>query len=201
MEFLLLGPLEVRQGGSAVRLAGTKQRALLSILLLHANEVVSRDLLLDALWPDDPAGRRTASSSRSRASRPSSGLVVPAGRCALWSTGPDRRTPVRAAARRGPACERQGDPAGALEFLRDALALWRGRRSDLAYGRPPGSRSAGSRSFAWWARADRPERAGARPGLVRGLESLVALHLPRAAPAAPLALTAPAGGRARSAST
>jgi DNA-binding SARP family transcriptional activator len=42
VEFRLLGPLEVRNGDTAVALGGIKQRALLAILLLHANEVLSR---------------------------------------------------------------------------------------------------------------------------------------------------------------
>jgi YVTN family beta-propeller protein len=50
MEFKLLGPLEVWSDGRLLALGGTKQRALLAILLLHANEVVSRDLLIDELW-------------------------------------------------------------------------------------------------------------------------------------------------------
>ena len=55
MEFRILGPLEVRRDGQAARAwAGSKQRALLALLLLDANRVVSRDRLIDALWEDDP---------------------------------------------------------------------------------------------------------------------------------------------------
>ena len=53
MEFRILGPLEVLENGHRVELGGAKQRALLAILLLHANEVVSNDRLIDALWEDD----------------------------------------------------------------------------------------------------------------------------------------------------
>ena len=56
MEFLILGPLEVRAEGRPLALLGPKQRALLAILLLHTNEVVSTDRLIDALWPDGPPG-------------------------------------------------------------------------------------------------------------------------------------------------
>lgn len=41
MEFRILGPLEVLENGRRLELGGAKQRALLAILLLHANEVVS----------------------------------------------------------------------------------------------------------------------------------------------------------------
>ena len=54
MEFRILGPLEVLSDGQAVDLGGAKQRALLAVLLLYANHVVSRDRLIDALWEDDP---------------------------------------------------------------------------------------------------------------------------------------------------
>src|ERR671934_231992 len=54
MEFRLLGPLEVWEDGRPLSLGGTKQRALLAILLLRANEVVSRDVLIDELWGDRP---------------------------------------------------------------------------------------------------------------------------------------------------
>ena len=41
MDFRILGHLEVSNEGQPVRLAGSKQRALLAMLLLHANEPVS----------------------------------------------------------------------------------------------------------------------------------------------------------------
>ena len=54
MDFRILGPLEVLEGGRHVDIGGTKQRALLACLLLHANEVVSADRLIEALWEDEP---------------------------------------------------------------------------------------------------------------------------------------------------
>src|SRR5687767_13551033 len=54
MEFRILGPLEVADDGRRVELGGRKQRALLAILLLHANEVVSADKLIDELWGETP---------------------------------------------------------------------------------------------------------------------------------------------------
>ena len=40
MEFRVLGPLEVVGDEGPISLGGGKQRALLALLLLHANEVV-----------------------------------------------------------------------------------------------------------------------------------------------------------------
>jgi DNA-binding SARP family transcriptional activator len=54
MEFRILGPLDVREGGRALAIGGPKQRALLAVLLLHANEAVSSERLIDQLWGDEP---------------------------------------------------------------------------------------------------------------------------------------------------
>ena len=53
MEFRILGPLEVLDDQRRV-LLGAKQRALLGVLLLHANEVVSTTRLVDELWGERP---------------------------------------------------------------------------------------------------------------------------------------------------
>jgi DNA-binding SARP family transcriptional activator/tetratricopeptide (TPR) repeat protein len=54
MEFRILGPLEVLDDGRVLELGGQKQRALLAVLLLHANEVVSSDRLIEAVWEERP---------------------------------------------------------------------------------------------------------------------------------------------------
>ncbi|MFL6015007.1 MAG: winged helix-turn-helix domain-containing protein, partial [Gaiellaceae bacterium] len=54
MEYRILGPLEVVGDEGSLSLGGAKQRALFALLLLNANRVVSRDRLIDELWPDDP---------------------------------------------------------------------------------------------------------------------------------------------------
>jgi DNA-binding SARP family transcriptional activator/ABC-type transport system substrate-binding protein len=54
MEFRILGPLEVQDGDRLLPLGGAKQRAALAILLLHPNEVVSREHLIDGLWGASP---------------------------------------------------------------------------------------------------------------------------------------------------
>src|SRR5262245_52496764 len=54
MDFRLLGPLDVVEEGRSVRLGGPKPRALLAVLLVHRNQVVSVDALVDALWGDGP---------------------------------------------------------------------------------------------------------------------------------------------------
>jgi ABC-type transport system substrate-binding protein/DNA-binding SARP family transcriptional activator len=57
IQFQILGPLEVRADGTAVAIGGPRQRALLAMLLLSANHVVSRDRLIDELLDGAPADR------------------------------------------------------------------------------------------------------------------------------------------------
>jgi YVTN family beta-propeller protein len=54
MEFRILGPLEVVEDGRPVSIRRGKEQALLAYLLLHANEVVPRGRLIDALWDERP---------------------------------------------------------------------------------------------------------------------------------------------------
>lgn len=55
MDFKILGPLEVvGSDGAARAIPGPKRRSLLALLLIHANEVLSKDRIVDALWGDDP---------------------------------------------------------------------------------------------------------------------------------------------------
>ena len=61
MEFGLLGPLRVVEGGRDVTPARLKQRALLAMLLLHREEVVPGAQLIEALWGEaPPASAQTA---------------------------------------------------------------------------------------------------------------------------------------------
>ena len=61
MEFRILGPLEVEEDGQVLKLGGAQPRALLALLLLHANEVVPRDRLIEELW--DGQAPETASTA------------------------------------------------------------------------------------------------------------------------------------------
>jgi DNA-binding SARP family transcriptional activator len=52
LEFRILGPLTVSVDGASVPVGGPKQRALLALLLLSANRVVSRDRLIGELFAE-----------------------------------------------------------------------------------------------------------------------------------------------------
>lgn len=60
VQYRILGPLEV-SNGAPIRLGSHKQTVLLVALLLHANEIVSTDRLIEAIWGDEPP--RTATHS------------------------------------------------------------------------------------------------------------------------------------------
>ena len=54
LDFRILGPLEVVVDGAPIELRGRKQRALLALLLLRANEIVPADVLIEELWGGTP---------------------------------------------------------------------------------------------------------------------------------------------------
>src|SRR3974390_1790440 len=128
MEFRILGPLEVADGGSLIALPGA-QRALLAVLLLSANEVVSSDRLIEALWGEhSPESGRTALQVRVSQLRRGLGdggaLVVtrPPGYVLLV----DAEEVDLGRFERLVADADEADPLAAAGQLREALALWRG---------------------------------------------------------------------------
>lgn len=64
LTFGILGSVEVLAGGRPIALGGTKQRALLAVLILHAGEAVSADRLIEELWGANPHPAHRRSSRR-----------------------------------------------------------------------------------------------------------------------------------------
>ena len=138
LDFRLLGPLEVRVGGRALRIPGRQQRALLGILLLNANRVVPADRLLDELW----GGKRPKSGLKAlqvRVSQLRRQLEAEGGPEAahLISTEPPgyalRVDPedldlvrFERLVEKGRRAFASGEPVEAQERLQEALGLWRG---------------------------------------------------------------------------
>src|SRR5436190_3745727 len=54
VKFHILGPLEVLHDGGTVELGSSKLRGVLALLVLHANEPLSTDRLIDELWAENP---------------------------------------------------------------------------------------------------------------------------------------------------
>jgi DNA-binding SARP family transcriptional activator len=137
MQFRILGPLEVLDGESVVPRAGGKLRALLAVLLLSANEVVSSDRLLEALCGEHPpeSGAKALQvrvSQLRKALGPGGSVVLtraPGYLLALEGEQLDLSRFERLVAEAD-----QADPPLAAVKLREALALWRGPPlGDLAY--------------------------------------------------------------------
>jgi hypothetical protein len=57
LDYRILGPLEVCDGDEPIYVGPRQQRALLAILLVHANRIVATERILEDLWPDDPFGK------------------------------------------------------------------------------------------------------------------------------------------------
>ncbi len=147
MDFRILGPTEVTNDGRPLALGGPRQRALLGMLLLHANEVVSSDRLVDELWTDQRRGDG-AKALQVAVSRLRKALQPGLGRGAtndLIATRPPGYelciAPERVDAKHfealldeGRRALEAGDPRAARSKLDDALRLWRGPPlADLAY--------------------------------------------------------------------
>ena len=127
MEFRILGPLEVLEDGRQVPLGGSKQRALLASLLLRANEVVSRDRLIDELWGASPP--ETASTAlQVHVSQ----LRKALGRDLILTQPPGYLIRVRDGEldlhrfEQLVAAARAEEAVQAARLLREGLALWRG---------------------------------------------------------------------------
>ncbi|MDJ0771762.1 MAG: winged helix-turn-helix domain-containing protein [Ilumatobacter sp.] len=54
MEFRVLRPLLVSEGGRPPALGGHRQRVVLGVVLAHASEVVSTERLIDEVWGEEP---------------------------------------------------------------------------------------------------------------------------------------------------
>src|SRR6266487_744708 len=129
LEFRILGSLEASRHGCAVALGSARQRALFAVLLLHANEIVPIDRLIEDLWPDDrPA------TARNNVEVYISRLRRVLGRDVLLTCAPGyllRVDPNQLDATRFEnllaAARAAADPASASRLLADALVLWRGR--------------------------------------------------------------------------
>jgi DNA-binding SARP family transcriptional activator len=127
-EFRILGPLEVLAAdGEQLPLGGQRQHAVLAVLLLHANHVVSTEFLVDALWGENPP--RTATTSLQNAI---SALRKILGPDVLLTRPPGYRLAVEEDAldldrfERLVASARGLEPEERAERLREALVLWRG---------------------------------------------------------------------------
>ena len=139
VEFRILGPLEVLDGGRELALGGRRQRALLAVLLLHANETLGSERLVHELWGESPPATAVKTVqvqiSRVRKALGRDLLVTREGGYRL-ELDPDSLDSQRfeKLLAEGRSELAGGHPEAAAAALTEALALWRGRPlEDLAY--------------------------------------------------------------------
>jgi DNA-binding SARP family transcriptional activator/ABC-type branched-subunit amino acid transport system substrate-binding protein/DNA-binding beta-propeller fold protein YncE len=142
LDYRILGPLEVDDGDRRVPVGGHKPGALLAVLLLRANEVVSVDELVESLWGAAPPGT-AAKTVQAYVSRLRKALGDDGGRVLetrghgyvlLVAPGELDADRFAASLERSQARLAAGDPAAAADELRAALAEWRGAPlADFAY--------------------------------------------------------------------
>jgi DNA-binding SARP family transcriptional activator len=142
MEFRVLGPLEVQERGRAVAIGAGKRRALLALLLLHVNEVVPVERLIDELWGERPPAtaanalqvyvsqlrKELGTGDRQLLVRRGNGYVLEV------AAGDFDVTRFEDGVTAGGQALEAGQPARAADMLGAALALWRGPAlADFAY--------------------------------------------------------------------
>jgi YVTN family beta-propeller protein len=189
MQFRLLGPIEVEDDGRLLALGSAKQRALLATLLLHPNEVVSRDRLIDDLWGERPPGSASHSLevyvSRLRKTLQPDGrerVVITRPGGYLLRLEPEQLDLARfeRLTRDGRSALAAGNYYRAAQQLRQALALWRGPAlGELAYepfARPEVERLEEQRLAALEERIEAELALGRHSALIGELESLSRKH-------------------------
>jgi DNA-binding SARP family transcriptional activator/DNA-binding beta-propeller fold protein YncE len=192
LDFRILGPLQVVADGTLLSLGGAKQRAVLALLLLHANEVVSSDRLIDELWGESPPEsaanmlqgyvshlRKTLEPGRARGEHE---LLVSRPPGYMLQIQPDQLDAERfeRLTTEGRELLERGDATAAAERIRAALALWRGpAMADLAYeafAKPHADRVEELRLVALEDRIDADLQLARHDALVGELRELVEHH-------------------------
>ncbi len=205
MELKILGPLEAIAEGRVVDIRGQKQRELLAILAIHANEVVSADRLIDELWGATPPASAVktlqAYVSRLRKALGETVSLTTHGHgyslsLAAGALDSERFATLLEEGRRALAA---GEPDRAVETLDAALALWRGPvLADFTYASFAQPEIARLDELRLAAREERVEAdlvRGRHAETIGAVESLVAQHPLRERPRAQLMLALYRSGR------
>jgi WD40 repeat protein/DNA-binding SARP family transcriptional activator len=132
MRFRILGPLQVDGEEGPLSIAGAKPRGVLAVLLLHANEPVSAERLVAAVWGDE-AVAGTVRTVQVHVSRLRKALepddiiaTTPAGYCVRVRPGELDAEQFASLVDEGRRALGAGHAEAAATLLREALALWRG---------------------------------------------------------------------------
>ena len=185
MEFRILGPLQVWDGNQPVALGGTRQRSVLAILVLYANESVATDRLVDELWGERPprAAVKTVQMLVSRLRKAIGTATIetrPGGYVLVVNPERIDLNQFERLAAAGRRALDRGDAEEARRTLGEALGLWRGPPlTDLAYerfARTEVSRLEELQLAALEDRIDADLRRGEAAAVVGELRGLAARH-------------------------
>jgi DNA-binding SARP family transcriptional activator len=185
MEFRVLGSLEVRQDDQPVPITGAKERALLAFLLLHANEPVTTDRLVEELWGEAPPATARKSvqvrvAGLRRAIRDN--VLLTRGDAYLIRLEPNQLDLHRFEQELSDGSDAlgAGDPTTAIATLDEALALWRGPPlADFVYesfAQPAIARLEELRAHALELRIEAQLELGRHARVIPELENLIAAH-------------------------
>jgi predicted ATPase/DNA-binding SARP family transcriptional activator len=184
LEFRILGPVEVELDGPPISAKGHKPRALLGLLLLHRNQPVKPEKLIDDLWGDDaPAtAPNTLQVYVSQVRKIVSDRLKTEGGAYRLSVEPDELDADRFERLAGEGATALGRKSygEASELLAEALVLWRAPPlADLRYDSFAQGEIARLEELRLAAVEDRIEAdlgLGRHDQLVGELESLVSKH-------------------------
>jgi DNA-binding SARP family transcriptional activator len=189
MEFRVLGPLEVTADGQSLGLGGARTRAVLALLLVHANQVVSSDRLLEELWPGQPTDKaadslqvRLSELRKALRSAGEAGRLVTRPPGYLLRVAPGELDALRfeQLATEGGTALAADDAATAAQCLDQALSLWHGPAladfDTVPSARAQAGRLEEQRLAALESRAEALLACGRHRDLIAELESLTAAH-------------------------
>ncbi|GGV40028.1 SARP family transcriptional regulator [Actinomadura cremea] len=193
MEFKILGGLEVLHDGRDITPTAPKLRRVLCFLILHPNQIVQTEALIDELWGDSPV--RSAMTTMqtyiyllrkiiNEELEPGAGerflLTRPSGYMAAIPSDRIDLFRFEALTERGRAALHGGDPERAADLLTEAMALWRGAAlADVRTGRllqAHVTRLQESRIRTLEMRIEADLRCGRHRELISELKALAAEH-------------------------
>ena len=183
VEFRILGPVEVFEGGRRARLGGPKQRTVLALVIAAAGRSVSFDKIIEATWGEEPPdGARASVHTYVSNLRSAVGNVIErAGDGYMLSVDGGAIDAVRFESMYHRGFEMLDDaPELAASTLREALSLWRGHPFADVDGwgvfEPDITRLNELRVVTLLARVDADLALGRHSGLIGELESLTLEH-------------------------
>jgi DNA-binding SARP family transcriptional activator len=185
LRYVILGPISVHTDAGPISLERPQRRAVLAVLVLNANQVVSVDRLIEGLWGGAPPATARAQLQ----------ALIAAVRRTLRDAGAGDAIATRAGGYVLTVQDGQSDlrefetlmqrartcvvPADAARFLRDALDLWTGTALDgisAEFVEPARARLAECRLSAHEQLIDIELSLGRHHDLVAELTALVSAH-------------------------